>query len=397
MSTHQVSPVVWPTRFSQIPKEVFVRPDVFEAEHERILYGPEWHPVAHAAEIPNKGDFKTFVLGKVPLLINRDRDGEIHVFFNTCTHRGTQLEMAVRGNSLTFSCPYHRWSFSEKGELKSCPRKAQGYSPGFSYDKYPLKRPRMAIFEGLIFVSLSEETPDLDSYLGDVKQTLREIMGGDGRLKLIGYQKARYDVNWKGYNDSDSYHAALLHGAFRWMNWEGGQGTQIVDRQRGHIGTSSQMSPPADKGASLLKDASLLEFKATDPSEGSRVIKLFPLFVAVKHFDVINLRFANPISVGQTDVQYAYFAHEDDSPEMVQHRIRQASNLLGPCGFITMEDAAVFSRIQIGSQAPGCAEFQKGVTDALPVDMNFKQNDESSQLLRWDYYRRTMGFQQEGA
>lgn len=396
MISPESQPVVWPSRFSQVPKAVFVRQDVFDAELQRILYGAEWHPVAHESEIPNRGDFKTFVHGEVPLLINRDGDGEIHVFFNTCTHRGTQLETEQRGNKLLFECPYHRWSFSATGALRSCPRRGEGYSPGFSYDRYPLKRPRVERFMGLIFISMSAETPDLDSYLGDVKQTLADIMGGDGRLKHIGYQKALYDVNWKGYNDSDSYHAALLHGAFRWMNWESGRGTQIVDLERGHIGTSSQLSPPADKGASLLKDPSLLEFKATDPNEGSRVVKLFPLFVAVKHFDVINLRFANPVGVGQTDVQYAYFAHADDSPEMVRHRIRQASNLLGPCGFITMEDAAVFNRIQIGSHTPGCAEFQKGVGSELASDMNFVQNDESSQLLRWDYYRRTMGFAQEG-
>jgi phenylpropionate dioxygenase-like ring-hydroxylating dioxygenase large terminal subunit len=296
-----------------------------------------------------------------------------------------------------FGCPYHRWSFDGNGELKSCPRKGQGYAPWFSYEQYALKRPRMALFKGLVFVTLSEDTPELDAYLGEVKGTLADIMGGDGRLRLIGYQKARYDVNWKGYNDSDSYHAALLHGAFRWMNWEGGQGTQVVDAVRGHIGTSSQMSPPADKGASLLKDPSLLAFEATDPAEGSRVLKLFPLFVAVKHFDVMNLRFANPVNVGQTDVQYAYFSHEDDTPEMVEHRIRQASNLLGPCGFVTMEDAAVFNRVQIGSGSPGVAEFQKGVGMEFPRHMDFMQNDESSQLVRWDYYRRVMGFEREPA
>jgi anthranilate 1,2-dioxygenase large subunit len=389
-------PVNWPHRHNELPKEVFVRPDVFDAELERVFYGPQWHPVAHAAELPDNGDFKTFQLGKIPLLVNRDSAGELHVFFNACTHRGTQVETSPRGNKTSFQCPYHRWRFGDKGDLVSCPRKAEGYPAEFAMADYGLRKPRMATFKGLIFVTLSDQTPELDTYLGDIKQTLAEIMGGDGQLKLIGYQKARYDANWKAYNDSDSYHAPLLHGAFRWMNWEGGKGTQIVDFAQGHICSRSKMTAPADGGASLLRDPSLLEFRTSDPAVvGSMVVKLFPLFVAVKHFDVINLRFAIAPSVGETEVHYAYFARASDPPDLVQHRVRQASNLLGPCGFISMEDAAVFNRIQIGSHTPGTIAFQKGVT--FPQELEFKQNDESAQLVRWERYRQVMGFEREAA
>jgi hypothetical protein len=144
-----------------------------------------------------------------------------------------------------------------------------------------------------------------------------------------------------------------------------------------------------------LKDPSLIEFRDEDPKVGSRVIKMFPLFVAVKHLDVINLRFANPLSVDKTEVHYAYFAHEDDSEEMVLHRIRQASNFTGPSGFVSMEDASVFQRIHIGNQTPGVATFQRGVTDEFHMSMDYKQNDEASNLVKWDYYRQAMGFDRE--
>ena len=72
--------LVWPTDINDVPKEVFVRDDIFERELQEIFYGPYWHPVAHVAEIPNPGDFKTFDLGRVPLLIARGDDNEIRVF-----------------------------------------------------------------------------------------------------------------------------------------------------------------------------------------------------------------------------------------------------------------------------------------------------------------------------
>jgi anthranilate 1,2-dioxygenase large subunit len=111
--------------------------------------------------------------------------------------------------------------------------------------------------------------------------------------------------------------------------------------------------------------------------------------------DVINLRFAIPLSVNETEVHYAYFSHLDDDAEMERHRVRQSSNLLGPCGLVSMEDASVFHRVHIGNHTPGVVTFQKGVKNTSSVEQEFKQNDESGNLPRWDYYRRSMGFERQ--
>ena len=42
----------WPAKVNEIPKEIFDREDLFQLELERIFYGAEWHPVAHAGELP---------------------------------------------------------------------------------------------------------------------------------------------------------------------------------------------------------------------------------------------------------------------------------------------------------------------------------------------------------
>jgi hypothetical protein len=145
----------------------------------------------------------------------------------------------------------------------------------------------------------------------------------------------------------------------------------------------------------LLRDPSLLEFKDVDVKVGSRVVKMFPLFVAVKHLDVINLRFANPLATDKTEVHYAYFGLQSDSPELLKHRVRQSSNLTGPSGFVSMEDASVFQRIHLGSNTPGYATFQKGVANDSVLSYQYVQNDEASNLVKWDYYRRAMGFGRE--
>ncbi|MEQ1887704.1 MAG: aromatic ring-hydroxylating dioxygenase subunit alpha [Alphaproteobacteria bacterium] len=379
----------WPAQTNEIPKEVFTRADVFEQELKQIFYGPEWHPVAHESEIPKPGDFKTFFLGKAPLIINRDQEGKVRVFFNACAHRGNQLETAGAGNKTEFECPYHRWLFSANGDLIGCPAEAE-FAPGFKRKDFPLAQPRMEIFYGLIFVTFSDQTPDLDTFLEDAHNGLKETLGVDGRLKLLGYQKVRYRTNWKAYADNDGYHAPLLHSAFRMLNWQGGKGTQRATRVHGHIIFDSALSVAS--GQNVLKDPSLIAFRGSDPSRGSRLASMFPTFIATSHLDVINLRFAIPLSVDETEVHYAYFAHQDDDAEMERHRLRQSSNLLGPCGLVSMEDASVFHRVHIGNHTPGNVTFQKGVKNLNGFEQDFKQNDESANLPRWEYYRRAMGF-----
>ncbi len=249
-------------------------------------------------------------------------------------------------------------------------------------------------FLGLIMVTMGKNTPPLTEWMGElVPPTLSTLLGGDGRLKLLGYQKVRYASNWKGYNDNDGYHGPMLHTAFRMLNFQGGKGSQRMS-VNGHWIIEAELKPAQNSG--FLNDPSLIDFKATDPKRGSLIVQLYPLTVMVKHMDVINLRFAIARSAEETEVHYAYFAHEDDDVELLQHRIRQASNLLGPCGMVSMEDAAIFQRIHRGNHTPGFAEFQKGVPSLSDVPYSVNQNDESGNLPRWEHYRKVMGFKREG-
>jgi phenylpropionate dioxygenase-like ring-hydroxylating dioxygenase large terminal subunit len=393
MQPDSISPkVVWPAKATQVPKEIFIREDVYEEELRRIFRGPEWYPIAHSSEIPNKGDFLTRYVGDVPLLVARDQDGEPHVFYNACSHRGAQVETQTSGNKSHFQCPYHRWTFDGQGKLIRCPLNP-GDSVGFSREKYPLARPRMATVHGLFFVTLSDAAPSLEVFLDGYEDKLANVMGGDGRLKLIGYHKLLLNANWKTYHDNDAWHAPLLHTAFRLLNWQGGKGRQFAN-DRGHRGFESSLSVPA--GQTLLSDGSLIEYKGgADLSKGSCSLHLFPLFAAVKHLNTIGLRFVNPSGVDQTELNFAYFGREDDDEEMLKHRVRQSSNLLGPCGMVSMEDAAVFQRLHIGSHTPGMQIFQKGVKDEYAMPTEFSQNDESVNILSWEYYRRVMGFEKE--
>lgn len=384
--------IAWPATVSRIPKEIFRRDDVYRRELERIFYGPEWHPVAHLAEVPKPGDFKSAWVGEAPVLVLHGDDGRIRVFLNSCPHRGTQLETCARGNLTGIVCPYHRWSFDIRGELQSAPG-SERFPPTFRTEDYGLRALRSDSVHGLIFATCSAEAPTLASYLGDAADYFAKALGGDGRLKLLGYQKVVFATNWKEYSDNEGYHAPLLHRAFRLLRWQGGKGIQCVTEQ-GHKIIEAELQESAN--AAFLDDRSLVQRRDTRTPPRSVVIALFPMTVTTKHLDVINVRFAFPRSPDETEVQYAYFSHADDDADMVRHRLRQASNLLGPSGLISLEDGAVFNRLHQGARAPGSVEFQKGVGVPIDPPCFVEQNDEASNLVKWERYRRIMGFARDG-
>lgn len=382
--------LAWPKDVGDVPVEVFVRPDIFEAELETIFYGPYWHTIGHEAEIPNPGDFKTIDLGKVPLLIARGDDGAVRVFINACSHRQNQVETAPCGHAKGFVCPYHRWTFKNDGSLLGCPG-SDDFSPKFSKADYGLKQIRMENVYGLILVSLSDNPPDIDTYLDIGRENIAKQLDHEGGLKLLGYQKVRYACNWKVVMDNDGYHAPLLHTGFRMLGWQSGKGRQFYTPFT--AGVASELNP-GEGASSALKDPSLIEFRS--PERNSIVTGIFPLTIMVKHLDVISVRFCIARSVDCTEIHYAYFGRNTDDEEMLRHRTRQASNLLGPCGMISMEDAAIFARIQIASEARGIAIMQKGLKDLTTIPTEFFQNDETPNIPRWHDYRKIMGFEIAG-
>ncbi len=380
--------VRWPAAYNTLPKDVFYRRDVYDAELARIFYGPEWHPVAHRSEIPNKGDFKTLQIGEAPVLIVHGDDGKVRVFYNSCPHRGTQLQICARGHTKEIECPYHRWLFSLKGDLLGAPGIAE-FSANFKKEDFGLRELRSGEFCGLIFATCSDAAPELTEFLKGTEDYLGKALGGDGRLTLIGYQKTIYGTNWKEYGDNEGYHPPLLHRAFRLLKWQGGKGSNGVT-EHGHKVMEAEVQRPQP---GFLDDHSLVEFRDTSTPPRSVIVSFWPMTTIVKHMDVINVRYAFPLSPDETEVHYAYFAHQDDSPELYEHRVRQASNLLGPSGFISLEDGAVFSRVHGGSRGLGTVAFQKGYADKpLEAPCFVAQNDEASNLVRWEHYRKSMGF-----
>jgi benzoate/toluate 1,2-dioxygenase subunit alpha len=93
-------------------RRIFTDEEIFELEMAHIFEG-NWIYLAHESQVPNPGDYFTTYIGRQPVVITRDRDGELHCLINACAHRGAMLCRRKVDNRLTLTCPFHGWTFRD--------------------------------------------------------------------------------------------------------------------------------------------------------------------------------------------------------------------------------------------------------------------------------------------
>jgi len=100
---------------ARVNRSIFTDPDLFELEMEKIWEG-NWIYLAHESQIPEPNDFMTLTMGRTPIILVRDPEGNVNAFVNACGHRGTTLLREECGNKADYSCPFHGWVFDTRGD-----------------------------------------------------------------------------------------------------------------------------------------------------------------------------------------------------------------------------------------------------------------------------------------
>ena len=90
------------------------------------------------------------------------------------------------GNTTTFACPYHRWSYGLDGELVGIPEFKEGYHEQLDRTKWGLiDVPQMAVYKGSIWATWDAKAPPFLDYVGGMRFFLAVIPGSvDGRGQL---------------------------------------------------------------------------------------------------------------------------------------------------------------------------------------------------------------------
>ena len=87
-----------------ISREIFVNAALYQQEQEQI-FARTWLFVGHENQIPRPGDFFVSCMGEESVILTRDSRQHIHVFLNTCRHRGCEFYHLMRLDKQT--CDWH--------------------------------------------------------------------------------------------------------------------------------------------------------------------------------------------------------------------------------------------------------------------------------------------------
>jgi phenylpropionate dioxygenase-like ring-hydroxylating dioxygenase large terminal subunit len=201
-------------RHGLVSREIFVNDELYQQEQEQV-FARAWLFVGHASQIPKAGDFFTSSMGEESVILTRDQRGEVHVFLNTCRHRGMKVCRYDEGNTPVFTCPYHGWSFATDGKLVGVPYHRDAYHEKLDRTKWGLiEVAQVAHYKGTIWATWDAEAPSLADYLGEMRVYLDLLLdcrdGREGGSEVLGgVQKWYMPCNWKFAAENfagDAYH-----------------------------------------------------------------------------------------------------------------------------------------------------------------------------------------------
>ncbi|MGJ8545276.1 MAG: aromatic ring-hydroxylating oxygenase subunit alpha [Sulfitobacter sp.] len=198
-----------------LPNAHYIDPAMFDEERSAVL-GDNWAGLAVGADVPEIGDAKPVDFLGTPLLIVRDRGGEVRVFQNTCRHRGMILVSEPRKIEGAIRCPYHSWCYATDGRLVSTPHVGgPGQNTHESIDRalMGLIEIRSHIWMDVIWINLSGNALPFEQANAELLARWAEF----DKPLYHGGAGSRFELevacNWKlaVENYCESYHLPWVH------------------------------------------------------------------------------------------------------------------------------------------------------------------------------------------
>ena len=373
MSAADLADIAGLTQGDRVSSTLYTDPALFDLEMDRI-FDRTWVWVAHESELPGAGDFRTAFVGRQPVIVTRDRRGQINVLLNRCRHRGASLCETPRGNGNGFTCPYHAWSYALDGKLRGVPY-PDGYEDVLEKKDFGLRRLKVGVYAGMVFASFNQDVEPLEDFLGGARLWIDRFMkqGAGYPVKVQGEHRFRFKGNWKIQleNTTDGYHFPIVHRS--WMSSVDAETASMLSFMtdenavthalgNGHsvmVMVPEHVDLDEDDGTEQLQerfDHIVAELsRELPPDKVRRIVRsmhgagfnlnLFPNVAMSMSF----FRVLRPISVNETEIRHMALGL-DGGPSIVnRERLRIHEHFQGPFGFGSPDDAEAWDRVQRGA------------------------------------------------
>jgi fatty-acyl-CoA synthase len=393
---------------------LYTRADVFADELEKIWYST-WVYVGHVSEVAKPGDYVRKNIGPQDVIMTRGGDGDVHLLLNRCAHRANLVCEADKGNSSSFRCPYHGWTYRNNGDLLGYP-----FSGGYGgKDKLELGMgvvPRVAVHQGFVFGSLAAEGISLKEHLGAAAGELDRLvrLSPAGEIEVTaGWLKHRARANWKllAENETDGYHPQFVHASI-FSVAESGIGalysdtSEAVTRALGNGHSENDLRPEfrrigkplgwfgttEDRVPEYVGKMRAAYGEAADEIliDGAPHVMIFPnLFIAE-----ISMFTIQPLAHDLT-IQHVTAVQLKDAPDLNRRMLQQCVGSVGPAGMLLADDSEMYERNQVGVSElrPEWLDVRRGVKRERLDENGFTigtNTDETGIRGFWSHYKSLM-------
>jgi choline monooxygenase len=345
-------------RSETIPSSWYTDPRFHEFDHEAI-FARTWQHVGHLGKVQNPGDYFLAEVAENPIIVVRGQDHKLRAFYNVCRHRGGPLA-TEDGCAKALQCQYHGWTYLLDGSLRGVPEFDRVEL--FDRKDYGLIPVQLDVWNGLVFVNLSESPAPLNTILAGIGERIAPIQLDTKKF----YQRMVYELNcnWKVYVDNylEGYHLPYVHPEL----------CNLLDYQKYVTETyqyySLQYSP-------FTKEDNL--YRASDGAAFYYFV--FPNFMLNLLPGRLQTNLVVPLAHNRTRIIFDYFYDDLDSPgtqKIIRDDIEYSDR-------IQKEDMEICEHVQKGLQSRA---YHRG-----RFSVKCEQGVYHFQSLLKEFYRNTWG------
>lgn len=200
---------------SGLPSNLYIDDSASSVERERVFFS-NWTAITNGKNVPTAGSVMPVDLLDMPLVVLRNRDGDIKVFQNVCRHRGMRLVEEAGKLKGPLTCPYHAWAYDLDGKLKSTPHVGGAnihHHDNINPDEMGLLEVRSHVWRDVVFVNVHENCAPFEETHKELLARWQEFEqpiyhgGEDSGFALT------LKSNWKLAIDNycESYHLPFVH------------------------------------------------------------------------------------------------------------------------------------------------------------------------------------------
>jgi anthranilate 1,2-dioxygenase large subunit len=146
-----------------------------------------------------------------------------------------------------------------------------------------------------------------------------------------------------------------------------------------------------------LEEPGLVKFhREFDDGYSLAICSIFPNFTLHQISNSLGARQLRTCGPEEFELVFTLFGYQDDSEEMIEHRLAQA-NFVGPAGLVSMEDgeAIEITHRATAAEAEACSVIEMGGGGPI-CSLEHRVNDVPVRGF-WSYYAELMGIEPEGA